>query len=40
MKFKTIAIILAAFGIATITYKYFENDFDLSFGLKEEDEDV
>lgn len=40
MRFKTIAIVLAAFGIATIAYKYFENDFDLSFGLEEEDENV
>lgn len=40
MKFKTIAVVLAALGMATIAYKYFENDFDLSFGLEEEDEDV
>lgn len=40
MRFKTIAIVLAAFGIATITYKYLEDSFDLSFGLEEEDENV
>lgn len=41
MKFKTIAIVLAAFGMATVAYKYFDDNFDLSFGLEEdEDEDV
>lgn len=40
MKFKIIAVVLAALGMATVAYKYIEDNFDLSFGLEEEDENV
>jgi hypothetical protein len=37
-KFKAIAAVVGALGIAGAVYQYFKNDLDLTFGL-EEDED-
>lgn len=39
MRFKALAMILAAFGVGAITYKYVEKDLDFTLGLEEDEEE-
>lgn len=38
-KLRALAFILAAFGMTGVAYRYLKDDFDLSLGLEEDEEE-